>query len=155
MTLLENMSEILSNSVESNKPETASNNPQGVELLASMMAYYGSVPPPGMVEAYERLCPGATNRFIQVAEHEQQRRTDNDKAAANLALIQEENSKVNYRWGLIGSCGLMALYLIIMFLCVLLNAPAQFLVAMLGVPALSAVAAIVTQFMLKSSSSKS
>jgi len=44
MTLLENMSEILSNSVESNKPETAQNNPQGVELLASMMAYYGSVP---------------------------------------------------------------------------------------------------------------
>jgi uncharacterized membrane protein len=149
------MSEISSNSVETNKPDVVSSSPQGVELLASMMAYYGSVPPPEMVEAYERLCPGATNRFIQIAEHEQQRRTDNDRAVSNLAVIQEENSKINYRWGLVSSCGLMALYLIIMFLCVLLNAPSQFLVAMLGVPALSAVAAIVTQFMLKSSSTKS
>jgi hypothetical protein len=41
-----------------------------------------------------------------------------------------------------------------MFACVLVKAPSEFLVAMLGVPALSAIAGIVTQLMFKRQTQK-
>ena len=116
-------------------------------LTAQMTAYRGAVPPPEMIGAYEAILPGSANRFLQVAEKEQQRRIDNDNASASLAVVQEENSKNNYRWALVGSCGLMAFYLIVMLICVLVGAPAQFLMAMLGIPALSTIASMVTLFM--------
>ena len=130
-------------------PEHASppEQPRGGLMAAQMTAYIGAVPPPDMVRAYEEILPGSANRFLQVAEREQQRRIDNDKAEASLAMAQEENSKSNYRWGLVCSCGLMALYLIIMLICVFADAPAQFLTAMLGIPAISALASIVAFFM--------
>jgi uncharacterized membrane protein len=138
--------------------ETLPNNtdPQPGELVAAQlsMVYRGTVPPPNVVEAYEKMIPGAADRFLQMAEREQQRRIDNEKASAELARAQEENGKANYRWGLICSCGLMVFYLIIMFVCVLLKAPTEFLVAMLGVPALSAIAGIVTQLMFKRQTTK-
>ena len=123
-------------------------------LTTQVMAYRGAVPPPDMVAAYEQILAGSTNRFLQIAEREQQRRIDNDKADAALARLQEENNKDNYRWGIVGSCGLMAVYLLIMLICVLVQAPVTFLTAMLGVPVLSAIAAIVTQFMSRQTNPK-
>lgn len=130
--------------------------PQVGELIAAQlsMSYRGAVPPPAVVEAYEKITPGAADRFIRMAEREQQRRIDNDNAAADFARTQEENAKANYRWGLAVSFSLMVLYLAIMFVCVLLKSPTEFLVAMLGVPALSAIGGIVTQFMFKRQAGK-
>jgi len=118
------------------------------------MTYRGAVPPPNVVEVYEKYVPGATNRFMQITEREQQRRIDRDLAEMQFAHVQEENSKTNYRWGLVVSSSLMGFYLTIMLVCVFIQAPTEFLVAMLGVPACSAIAAVIAQFMLKRTGSK-
>ena len=145
------MNETLPKNADTEQPQTFEPSQQLGELVASQlsMIYRGTVPPPNVVEAYEKMVPGAADRFLQMAEREQQRRIDNDRAEADFARTQEENGKANYRWGLVCSGGLMVFYLTIMFACVLLKAPTEFLVAMLGVPALSAVAGIVTQWMFK------
>ena len=117
--------------------------------VQTLMTYRGAVPPPNVVKVYEKYAPGATDRFMQIVEREQQRRIDRDSAELQLVKIQEENSKNNYRWGLIVSSALMGFYLTIMLVCVLMQAPVEFLVAMLGVPACSAIAAVISQMMLK------
>ena len=60
--------------------------------ISQMMAYRGAVSPPGMVREYEKIIPGSANRFLQMAEREQQRRIDNDKAGASIVLVQEDNT---------------------------------------------------------------
>jgi uncharacterized membrane protein len=150
------MSETLLKPDETGVAETSEHTlPSKPLLTAQMMAYRGTVPPPEMVRAYEEILPGSTNRFLQVAEREQQRRIDNDHAEVSFARGQEENAKSNYRWALVCSCILMVFYLIIMLICVLVKAPTQFLTAMLGVPALSTFAYIVALFINPKTTEKS
>jgi uncharacterized membrane protein len=52
----------------------------------------GPTPPPAHVEAYERICPGAAERFLKLAEDEAQHRRKHENS--HLAIV-EANAKAS------------------------------------------------------------
>ena len=102
------------------------------------MVYSGSVPHPAIVEGYERFVPGAAERFLRMAEQEQQARIEAGKT-------EEENATQNFRLGLAASMGVMVLLFGFMFYCASLRLEAA-LIAALGVPLVGAIGSIIAQF---------
>ena len=98
------------------------------------MVYSGAVPHPSVVEGYERFCPGAAERFLRMAELEQQSRIEADKRGSD-----------NFRWGLAASTFVMILLFGFMFFCAHLRLEAA-LIAAVGVPLVGSIGSIVAQF---------
>ena len=98
------------------------------------LQYSGPVPHPSIVEGYEKFCPGAAERFMCMAEQEQQRQIDADKRDSD-----------NFRLGLVASMLVMVLLFGFMFFCAYLRLEAA-LIAALGVPLVGAIGSIIAQF---------
>lgn len=114
-------------------------------MLSVSTMYVGVVPPPEIVQAYEQYAPGAAERFLRIAEREQDRRIKAEEQEQQLLKLQEENETANFRKGLSASMQLMVMMFGFMFFCAWLRLEGP-LVAALGVPLLGAIGSIVAQF---------
>jgi len=131
--------------------------------------YVGAVPPPEILDAYERHLPGATTRFIEIVENEQkmqfaianrnldqqdreldqkERELDLQERELNLREQEEANNTTNFLRGLIASVAMMSIFFTFMFVCAFLRLD-NVLIYALGVPALTALGGIVGQFIWK------
>jgi uncharacterized membrane protein len=68
------------------RPPAAS--PQSIQL--TQQTFQGPVPPPVILEGYERIHPGATNRIFTMAESEQAHRHALEVAATNANIAAQE-----------------------------------------------------------------
>ena len=116
-----------------NDSSTKRDNSAVISASVSMM-YAGAVPPPDIVEGYEKFCPGAAERFLRMAEQEQQSRIDADSRNSD-----------NFRWGLVASTLIMILLFGFMFYCAYLGLESA-LIAALGVPLIGSIGSIIAQF---------
>jgi hypothetical protein len=138
--------------------------------------YVGAVPPPEILDAYERHLPGATTRFIELVENEQKmqfaianrnldqqdrgldqrereldlqnRELDRQERELRLRGREEANNSTNFLRGLIASAVLMSIFFAFMFVCAFLRLE-NVLIYALGVPVLTALGGIVGQFIWK------
>ena len=110
--------------------------------------YVGAVPPPEILDTYERHLPGATERFLAMVENEQRMQF----ALANRNLdIRDDETKIaatNYRLGLAASFALMLILFVFMFICAYRGLENALMYA-LSVPVLTALGAIINQFIWK------
>ena len=110
--------------------------------------YVGAVPPPEILDAYERHLPGATERFIEMVENEQRMQYAIANRNLDLQERQEANATKNFRLGLKFSFALMSILFLFMFVCAFLRLE-NVLIYALGVPVLTALGGIVSQFIWK------
>lgn len=113
---------------------------------ASVLEYSGIVPPPGFIDVYEHNVPGATERFLRMAELEQQHRFAIDKEEIALMKQQESNDVADFRLGLYASTSVMVLLFIFMGICAFLRLESA-LIAALGVPLVGSIGSVIAQFL--------
>jgi len=118
---------------------------QSVSRL-SVEAYSGAVPPPDIMEAYEKYTPGAANRFLKMAEQEQRNRLANNDKLIRIRENEIESQLTEFRWGIGASLTVMIILFVFMFYCAYLRLESV-LIAALGVPLLSAIGNVILQFM--------
>ncbi|MCY4007870.1 MAG: DUF2335 domain-containing protein [Rhodobacteraceae bacterium] len=61
-----------------------------VKVIAHGMSFSGPLPPPDMIERYENVHPGATDRILSIAEKEQNIREKN-----NTKMFRNDAYRVN------------------------------------------------------------
>ena len=151
---------------DKNLPTTEPPFEQTVVTARFSSMYVGSVPPPDILDAYERHMPGATARFIELVENEQRvqfeiinrnfelvnrdldlrkQQLDLQKQELDLRMQEDVTGAANFRFGLAASMGIMVLLFGFMFYCASLRLEAA-LIAALGVPLVGAIGSIIAQF---------
>jgi hypothetical protein len=119
------------NTTESTNEETENSPPSHVSVYAQAETYAGAVPPPNVLATFEQYAPGAAERFLLLAELEQQsyiearkerlailrQEIDLKKAEQQSELerfrTKEKNATANFRYGLAASFFLMCIFVTI------------------------------------------
>ncbi|MGL4942347.1 MAG: DUF2335 domain-containing protein [Thermoguttaceae bacterium] len=139
-----------SKSGESALPVVTINQEARGQLIAAgrvSVAYSGPVPSPDTVEAYDRLSPGAADRFLAMAEREQKRRIQKDIAERESEKQRMDVAKTNYCRGLCASVVVLLSYFALMGVFGWLGVRGDVLFAMVSVPAMTAIAAVIRMFL--------
>lgn len=91
-----------------NQPEVSSPDASGQQSSVLFQASWsGPLPPPGILQQYDTVAPGAANRILVMAENVQQHKIDLEKAASaredkTLSLADKTltNDAAQSKWGL-------------------------------------------------------
>lgn len=71
----------------------------GIVAHAQSVQYVGPTPPPEHVEAYERILPGAAERFLKIAEEEVAHRRKLEDGRLEMARETARTNRLLARWG--------------------------------------------------------
>jgi Predicted membrane protein len=77
-------------------------------VLLSQQTYEGPLPPPKVLDAYEKIYPGAAREIIELAKKAQDHKIDMDRQAARYAL---RDSMFGFILGVLGQIGVLLITL--------------------------------------------
>ena len=73
-------------------------------VLLSQQTYEGPLPPPKVLDAYEKIHPGAAREIIELAKEVQAHRINMDRQAARYAM---RDSMLGFILGVLGQIGVL------------------------------------------------
>lgn len=87
--------------------------PEPRSMTFEAQAFSGPLPPPAVMEAYERICPGAAERIMSLAEREQGHRHQTEDRLVEAKVADRHLQRREFRLGqifgfVIGMTGLTA-----------------------------------------------
>ena len=89
-------------SIKSN-PKTHSSNKAVVHQSLTAQQFTGPIPPPNILEEYDRIHPGSADRIIKMAENEQLHRHAIEKQIVDAEIVNTAQEIKNHaseiRWG--------------------------------------------------------
>lgn len=64
-------------------------------MLEAKAAFFGPLPPPGLLDYYERVCPGLSSRLVEMVqtEAEHRRKMESDGLAASVEGMRRQFSE--------------------------------------------------------------
>lgn len=69
------------------------------EQLSTSVQFTGPIPPPGILEEYNRIFPDAANRFISMAESEQKHRHKMQEKLVDAQIFDDKQERTERRLG--------------------------------------------------------
>lgn len=81
---------------------------QQAGVLLSQQTYEGPLPPPKVLEGYDKVHPGAAQEIIELAKKAQDHKIDMDRQAARYAL---RDSMFGFILGVLGQIGVLLITL--------------------------------------------
>lgn len=119
------------------KNRDVSREPQQRQVVAAQRTEWsGPLPPPDVLERFDQVIPGGAARILQMAESEQSHRISFEQSALKAAIADKKRGQF---FG--GTIGILAILGAVA--AVYLGAPWQVPVALVGVPVLGIVQALI------------